>query len=63
MILGCLGEKWMFLTSESIGRVCNSFFFSVSAVPSKVQVTLGTGRPVTVTGILMAVPALQFRRS
>lgn len=43
--------------------MCSSFFFSVSAAPSKVQVTLGTGRPVMVAGILTVVPALQFSRS
>lgn len=51
------------LTSESTGRTWRSFFFSVSAVPSKVQVTLGRGRPVIVAGILMVVSALQFIRS
>ena len=51
------------LTSESTGSVCISFFFSASAVPSKVQVTLGMGRPEMVAGILMVVPALQFNRS
>lgn len=51
------------LTSESTGRVWRSFFFSVSAVPSKVQVTLGRGLPVMVAGILMVVAALQFSKS
>lgn len=51
------------LTSESTGRLWRSLFFSVSAVPSKVQVTLGRGRPVIVAGILMVDAALQFSKS
>lgn len=53
----------MLLTSESIGRVWSSFFFSVSAVPSNVHVTLGVGRPVMTVGILIIEPALQDSRS
>ena len=51
------------LTSESMGSVCSSFFFSVSAGPSKVQVILGTGLPLMETGILMLFPALHVSRS
>ncbi|KAF3843847.1 hypothetical protein F7725_002696 [Dissostichus mawsoni] len=42
-----------------MGSVCRSFFFSLSAGPSKVQVSLGVGRPLKETGICRGVPALQ----
>lgn len=45
------------LTFESTGRVCCSFFFSVGAVPSNSHLTVGTGLPDMVAGILIVVPA------